>query len=69
MQAVQQRQNQRMSQEQEFRESLQEAMALIRAVMPLCPTTQDLMEVLHLAMGSDAQVRMLISLIQSSGEE
>ncbi len=48
-----------------FRNSLEDAVALVGALGKSCPATSDLIEVLKIGLDSDSQLRFLMGLLQT----
>jgi len=48
------------SQEQAFRESLQDVVVVVEKMLPLCPSSSDLLDILALALANEAQLRLVL---------
>jgi len=54
---------------EEFRSSLQDVVAVLERLAPHCPRTEQLMEVCRIALESDSQLELLISLMLTGNKK
>lgn len=49
----------------QLRDALKDAITLAERLLPFCPTTEEMLSVLTPALDNDAQLKILLSLIES----